>query len=177
MLWRTQFNSTGNHAILNRRRFESPFLIVFMALGFFMLNHAFGIAVSVIATFTSFTAFAQTFDAYECTFRMLGGQGEETQLLFVIDGSGKAFTYDILPGSETSVRVPVNTRNDGPNHVIYSYAFNHVRKDTDTMRLDMQVRIPRAGGASRMSVTGRGYSGGSRGAGTCTLRQNVRLQE
>lgn len=133
------------------------------------------IVTAIAASVTASAALAQTYTVYECAFVIRGTGGEQTNMLIALDKSGGAFTYDTPPGAENPVRMPVTARNDGPGHVIYTYTFNMPHADTGTVRVDLQARIPREGGKSRMSMRGRGYSGRPSGDGTCTMKKNMQL--
>jgi hypothetical protein len=119
-------------------------------------------------------ATAQTYSVYDCRFIMRGSGGEPTDLLFAVDTGGRAFTFDTKPGSDRPVLVPVSMRKSGKDQLIFAYSFDAPNVER-RLTLDMLVRVPVAGGASRISLTGRGFSGNPTGKGTCTFNQNVRL--
>lgn len=131
-------------------------------------------AACVVPAFAE-TAGAQTYDVYDCAFLVRGFGGEEIRLPIAVDADGKAYTFDTKPGSDRPVRVPVSSRADGPGHFIFKYSFNVQNNAIGTARVDLQARVPRAGGASRISVSARRFSDKPTGEGTCPLRKDVRL--
>jgi hypothetical protein len=120
-------------------------------------------------------AAAQTFTAYDCTFVIRGWGGETTELLFALDGAGGAFTYDVAPGTDRTVRVPAKLRKLGGGSLLFAYSFNLRNVDGRTARMTLQVRTPEGGGASRVNISAQGYTGNPAGNGTCAMKRNVRL--
>lgn len=135
-------------------------------------------SISTIATLLALIlaapATAETYSIYDCKFVISGGGGEVSEMLFVIDASGHAFTYDTKPGSDRLVLVPVSLRKTGKDELIFAYSLD-VPNPERRLTIDMQARVPKAGGKSRISMTGRGFSGNPKGNGTCTLHQTKRL--
>lgn len=117
---------------------------------------------------------AQAETAYVCKFVVRGMGGEEVEAVIGLGAQGKAFTYDNKPGSEDLVRVPVKVRADGPDHYIFIYRFDTPNTDGGA-RGTAQLRVPRVGGKSSISVSWRGYYGNPRGDGTCEMETDVRM--
>jgi hypothetical protein len=128
-----------------------------------------------IAAATANAGDAETFAACACNFVIRGFGGDVSRVAILIDTSGKAFTVDRDEKTDQPKLLPVKARRSGPDNMIYTYSFSQPHPDTGTLRVDAQIRIPKAGGASRISMAARGYSGNPVGQGKCNLERNVKF--
>jgi hypothetical protein len=121
-------------------------------------------------------AAAETYSSvYGCEFVIRGDGGQKTGVIIAIDAQGKAYTFDRGDTGDEVKRFPVSVRRLGSDSYIFTYTFNSPNADRGLIRIDAQMRVPKAGGASRISITGRGFYGNPTGQGTCKLQRNVKL--
>ena len=136
-----------------------------------------GVVTTLLALPATPVAAAPLYTLYDCTFPE-SGRGMDAiapRLGIFIDEKGKALVLDGIIQHFKGGPIAAQVRKLDTGKPIFSWTVPMPNVNGRDMQVDYQLRVPREGGAARISANPRGYDAAPTGSGSCKVEKNVRM--